>query len=316
MPASTARISICCVVCLSILLIAAPVNARRPIVGILPFAHDIPNVSDGLAELVWREMLNNGRFNVMDVNATEQLLEDSEWNLSAEALTIDEAALPLLTPELDYLLMGRVLAFEIVDKESKLDLGGDFADLATLLGGHSKAAYIALEIRLVELCEPTESASFVVEGIESKRGVRLDRISHGWAGSIDFLSDEFRLTSMGRATYKAAGELIYLLYERFPLRGTVLAVAGDSVVLDLDARSGIQTGDELTVVREHEITNSEGAVVWRSERRIGSVQVLEFQPGRCLCLILDGADQIQEGDLGRPVLDRIYVPLETDQPED
>jgi hypothetical protein len=42
------------------------------------------------------------------------------------------------------------------------------------------------------------------------------------------------------------------------------------------------------------------------------VQVVAFQPGRCLCLILDGAGRIAEGDEARPLVMRYTLPAVTD----
>jgi hypothetical protein len=54
-------------------------------------------------------------------------------------------------------------------------------------------------------------------------------------------------------------------------------------------------------------------VVWEDEQRIGSALVVEFQPGRCLCLVLDGHGSIREGDVARPLVEHLVLPDEADK---
>ena len=292
---------------------STPVFAGRPVLAIAPCAHAVPNVRQGLAAQLYRELLGSGRYELADNGVVEQLLEDggyaeADGQLSPEYLDV-------VSEEADYLLLCRVTAFDVVDRDALGEVNSDLRDLGTLILGQDKAAYVAFDVSLYETGSGLEVSRFAVEGIESKRGVRLKALSLGWQGSVDFDSDEFRRANIGIATYKAIGELMRELYAKFPLRGSVLAVSGDALVLDLDERAGLLLGDELSVVRKQVITNVAGEPVWEDETRVGSCRVVEFQPGRCLCLVLDGFGAIQEGDRVIPVYESITVPREADKAE-
>jgi hypothetical protein len=298
---------------LFILAWALPAWAQRPVVAIAPFGHTVPNIRQGLAGQLWRELLGSGRYELADNEQVAGLLAGLDYEAAQAHPT--PAQIASVTGLADYLLVARVQAFDIVDREALTEFNSELRDLGALLLGQDKAAYVAFDISLYETESGFEVTRFTVEGIESKRGVRMKQLTLGWLGSVDVDSDEFRRTNIGIATYKALGETMRALYAQFPLRGSVLAVSGDAVVLDLDERSGLLLGDELTILRQQAITNAAGEQVWEATQRVGNCKVVEFQAGHCLCQILDGLGAIQEGDIVQPLYESIIVPQETNQAE-
>jgi hypothetical protein len=259
--------------------------------------HENPSVRNGLAELLTAEIAASGYLRSIAVD---------------EAVISDIAQLPALADVGDYVLFGDVAAFSVSDRDQKIDLGDEFADLSRMMGTGSDVAHVALNLRLVEVATGAEVMRWQAEGVESRDGVRQDSLNTGWLGSVDFTAAEFSETMIGHATLKAIGNALWELYTWLPLRGMVLAVSGDAVVVNLDENNGLAVGDELTVVRVREIVSSSGNVAWRDAERLGSVQVLEFQPGRALCLVLDGTGLITEGDEVRPVVASYTLPSESD----
>lgn len=290
---------------------ALPAFAQRPVVAVAPFGHDVPNIRTGLADQLWRQLLGSGRYEMADDERVAGLLKELDYD-AADARPTTEQIMGL-AGEADYLLVADVTAFDIVERDAVLQFGWELRDLATMFGGQDRVAYVAFDVRLYSTADGGELTRYTVEGMENKRGVRLKNLTLGWLGSADLDSDEFRRTNLGIATYKAIGEIMRLLYEQFPLEGSVLAISGDALVLNLDERSGLLLGDELTVIRRSAITNDAGEQVWESAERIGSCKVVEFQPGRCLCQVLDGLGVIQEGDVVVPLYENITLPQETDR---
>jgi hypothetical protein len=292
---------------------ALPAYAQRPSIAIAPFGHTVPNIRTGLAAQLWRELNGSGRYEVADNAQVAALLAGAQYD-AAQAHP-SAAQIASVAGCADYLLVVRVLAFDVVDRESLAEFNSDMRDLGALIVGQDKAAYAAFDTSLYETESGFEVARFTLEGIESKHGVRMKQLTLGWLGSVDLDSDEFRRTNIGIATYKALGEAMRGLYAHFPLHGTVLAVSGDSLVLDLDERCGLMLGDELTIVRQQSIANKAGEPVWEDELRVGSCKVVEIKTGRSLCLILDGLGAIQEGDTVKPMYESIVVPQETNKAE-
>jgi len=79
-------------------------------------------------------------------------------------------------------------------------------------------------------------------------------------------------------------------------QGTVKAVRGSLVVIDLGAKTGITKGADLSVVRMDEIKDSKGQVVWSGKHEVGTLKVVEVQEQTTLATITSGTD-VKEGDL-------------------
>jgi hypothetical protein len=300
---------------MAVLLLGRAV-AAAPRVGIAPFVHEVPNIRMGLANALRQQLDGNGRMTLVAPSVVAMALPDGAALERAFNEGLSHAQQAALADEMEYVLLAKATAFGLAAKDRPVDHSRDLNDWGRLFHGDNEVAQAYFEFRLIDLRSGQSGLRASVEGLESKRGTRLRYISYGWLGTIDLTADAFRRTTLGRATYKAFGALLYELYPHFPLTGRVLAVAGDSVVLDLDARSGIKAGDELSIFAIRDIENASGEPVYSSEERIASAQVVELKPGRCLCLLLDGAGQVQEGDLARPLQERWVVPEETEgQPQ-
>jgi hypothetical protein len=293
-------------------MLLSPVQAAGPRVGVAPFIHEVPNIRTGLAAVFTQELQGNGRMTMAAPSVVARVLNSSADLEQAfnEGLAPEQQA--ALSEDMDYLLLGKAVAFGLAAKDKPVDHSRDLNDWGRMVGGDSEVAQAYFELRMLDLRSGETLLRTSVEGLESKHGTRLRYLSYGWLGTIDLTTDGFRRTTLGRATYKALGALLYEIYPHFPLTGEVLAVSGDTVVLDLDTRSGIRIGDELSIYATRNIFNALGQPVYRSEQRIGGAQVVELKPGRCLCLLLDGAEQVQEGDRARPLQERWVVPEETE----
>lgn len=291
---------------------ASAAAAATSRVGVAPLDYQIPNVGSGLARLLASEIAFSGYLDVVSVDQVAQRLA-AQGDRQLAYLDIGSEQLEAVQEIADYLLVGAVVSFTVSDRDQVSDLGQDLNDLSRLLGTGGEVAHVALNLRLLRTSDGVELGSWYVEGIESRNGLRTGAISTGWAASIDFGTSEFSETMIGHAAYKAIGDVLMRLFEQLPLRGKVLAVSGDAVVIDLDSNCGLRIGDELTIVRVTAISDSVGLAVWQDAERVGSVQVTDFQPERCLCLILDGAGLIAEGDEARPLVVRYTLPAVADE---
>lgn len=287
--------------------------ARHGVV-VLPLLHEVPRAGTGLAALLASELAASGRYEVLPPAIAAETLDDkAAWKrlcLGSPGCGLDAAG---LNGYGEFVLAGSVLALDIYDKDVKLDLGADFRDLGAMVNGQNRIAQVKLELHLLRCSDGAEFWSGEVEGLESQRGVRRHHSTIGWLSGLEYGSDEFRQTQLGRAAYKAIGQALREIYAALPLEARVLAVTPGAVVLNLNEHAGLILGEELQVFARDELQNSQGLTVWSSERRVGAVQITQFQPGRALCLILDGQDSILEGDIARPLNEPLLLPLETDK---
>ncbi len=290
-------------------------NLQQDSLVVLPFVHLVPKAGKGMASILASELAASGRCTVfgpeLGIDAVEA--DKPAWrrlSLGAPGSGLEAGH---FAAGGDYLLAGSLDVIDIADKDVKLDLGHEFRDLSSRINGGNRIAQVRMTLHLYRCSDGLELWSGEAEGLESQRGLRRDHSSIGWLASLDFNADEFRQTQLGRAAYKAVGAALRELYTALPLQARVLAVTPGAVVINLDEASGLQVGDELAVFGINELQNSQGMAVWTSERRVGGVQIVQFQPGRALCLILDGQDNIMEGDIARPLNEPLLLPLETDK---
>jgi hypothetical protein len=300
------------IVCASLVFVYPVPAAALATLGVAPLAYNVPNIGEGLAALLSSELDASGIAAVTHPARVAAVLDNAGVEPAdyLRLLPDNIAALTASGLDLDYLLVGELTAFSIEDKDVRLDLGSQFRDLAALYGGGNQIAQVRLELRLLRLSDCTELARISAEGLESQHGTRMRTVTLGWEAGVDMQSDEFRQTMLGRAAYKAIGEAIHQLAALLLPGGSVIAVSGDSVVLDIGKQSGVELGDELTILRDASLANNLGQVVWDAEQRLGSVQVIELRPDTCLCLVLDGYGALAEGDLARPFVTRVRLPLE------
>jgi curli biogenesis system outer membrane secretion channel CsgG len=294
----------------------AVAHAARPTLAIAPFVHNTPNVRLGLAAAMAQELAGAGHFDVVTgETVTAALMQAGFTGKPGSSPGLDAPNLAGLAGVADYLLVTQVTAFTVAEKEPTFELGRKLSDLGQRTGLGARLAQVGLDFRLIRVNDGAEILALSVEGLESRHGVAINNVSQGWLSTTKYETDEFRRTNLGRAFYKAIGQALYELYAEFPLEGTVLAIAGDSVIIDLDQRAGVQIGDEIMLLRNNPITNTAGDPVWQEQQRVGSAKVIEFQPGKALCLVADGAGQIAEGDIARPLSERLVLPLEADREE-
>lgn len=287
---------------------------KRASIGVLPLRHLIPSTGEGLSTVLADELAASGRYEVCGPELCLDFIDDESALLrlsrGGPGSAIESA---MLASHFDYLLAGSLDVIDISDKDVKLDLGAEFRDLSAMINGGNRIAQVRLSLHLYRCADGQQVWSGQCEGLESQRGLRRQYSSIGWLAGQDIASDEFRQSMLGRAAFKAVGAALRELYAALPLEARVLAVTPSAVVLNLDEQAGLSAGEELQVFAIDELQNSSGISVWSSERRVGSVQIVQFQQGRALCLILDGAAEIAEGDLARPLSEPQALPLETDR---
>lgn len=86
------------------------------------------------------------------------------------------------------------------------------------------------------------------------------------------------------------------------VEGLVAAVEGDSVILNVGAKAGLKTGDQLSIERvSKEIKDpATGKVIRRMSSKIGVIQVTEVDEVSAVAKIISGSG-LKVGDLAKTV---------------
>jgi curli biogenesis system outer membrane secretion channel CsgG len=305
------RLLVIAVIAALAVALAAPVQAGgRPRIGVPKFYHQLPSVGEGIADILTRELFKCGRFDVIERSELETLLSEVDFEQSAYVESSSAAPLGRIKG-VDYLLIGKITAFGVKEKEAGIGAGSFGRNIG--LGGlktEKRIAYASFDIRLVEVETGRVVFADTADGEEKNSGATLIMGGSNWVAGINFGSNEFRESMIGKATYKAIGKVLLKLYEEFPLQGEVLARSGDMIVTNLSKESGLEKGAMLKVLRVNELTDDAGNVVWESTEEIGTARITEFQGMNCLAEIITGRNDIEAGMRVCPVEEAMYLPEE------
>lgn len=298
------------VVATLIAAVAAPAQAGKPRIGVPKFYHQLPSVGEGIADILTRELFKCGRFDVIERSELETLL--SEVDFEQSEYVESESAAPLgRIKGVDYLLIGKITAFGVKEEETGIGTSSFGRNIG--LGGlktEKQIGYASFDIRLVEVETGRVVFADTADGEEKTSGATIVVGGSNWVAGIDFGSKEFRESMIGKATYKAIGKVLLKLYDKFPLRGDVLARSGDMIVTNLSKESGLEKGAMLKVLRVTELTDVAGKVVWESTEEVGTARVVDFQGMNCLAEIITGRNDIEAGMRVCPVEETKYLPEE------
>jgi curli biogenesis system outer membrane secretion channel CsgG len=305
------RLLVIAVIAALAVALAAPVQAGgRPRIGVPKFYHQLPSVGEGIADILTRELFKCGRFDVIERSELETLLSEVDFEQSAYVESSSAAPLGRIKG-VDYLLIGKITAFGVKEKEKGIGTSSFGRNIG--LGGlktEKRIAYASFDIRLVEVETGRVVFADTADGEEKNSGATLIMGGSNWVAGINFGSNEFRESMIGKATYKAIGKVLLKLYEEFPLQGEVLARSGDMIVTNLSKESGLEKGAMLKVLRVNELTDDAGNVVWESTEEIGTARITEFQGMNCLAEIITGRNDIEAGMRVCPVEEAMYLPEE------
>jgi hypothetical protein len=241
-------------------------------------------VSSNFARLLSEELLRSGWYNPVESEAAAQ------YKVSVELLALGSAK-----------------------RDSRLRIGREWSELERRLGEGRLVDQVKLDVEISDVASGASLGRRIIEGLESRKGTEIASENVAYLTYMNIRSDEFRRSSLGRAAYRALADSLDFIFETLPLKAEVEALADDAVVIGLDSSCGLAKGDDLVILRDIPFTSVDGTPVWHEYRRMGLVRIVDFQPGHCLCLILEGQGRLAEGDLAQPLLAPLWFPEEADQ---
>lgn len=142
-----------------------------------------------LAGMLSNELVSTGSFNVVERSKLENVLEEQNLMASGRAKLSDAAKMGKLAGA-QYLVMGTVTDYE----ENTKDSGGGLSFAGVSIGGKSKSAYLAIDIRVVNTS--TGQIEFVrtIEGTSKGGGMHV-----GYSGAVSGNAGGENNTPAGKA---------------------------------------------------------------------------------------------------------------------
>lgn len=226
------------------------------------------------------------KFRVMEREQIQRILDEQEFGASG---LVDAGSAARIGKILgvQFLLMGRVTEFSNKTSGGKISLGGKG------LGLQTTTSRVVIDARLVD----TSTAEIIVaaKGEGEKKQPNIS-IEYDWH-SLDFSSEEFRATNLGKALRESVDEVVEALakkasaYKPAPIKGLTGLVAyadANRVILNIGSSNGVQEGMIFVVHKLiQEIKDpSTGEVIDSITETVAELKVTEVKDKSATCTIV------------------------------
>lgn len=247
-----------------------PVTAAStlPLVAVLPFDDgsikhwwwDDWHVGKGIADMIVVELLAQKKFRLVEREKIEAVVNEQNFGASGR---VDNASAAKIGKILGvkYIVIGRVTEFTVDDKN--IGVGG--------VGLKASTARVALDGRIVDTTTAEIIAAVAGKGESRQTGVNLSLSNFP---HVQFGADRFEETILGKASRSAINQFCAKLTEEFakvdpaataaagPISGSVAAVVGNKVYLDIGTSDGVAKGMVFVIERVvQEVKNKAGEVI-------------------------------------------------------
>lgn len=170
---------------IAVLFSGMAVGKPRPVVAVLDFTNETnaywwrSDVGRELGDMLANELVSTGAFKVAERNRINSVLSEQDFGASGRVKQSTAAEIGKVTGA-EYLIVGKVAAYD----EKTKGTGGGFSFKGISVGGKSKKAYLAIDLRVIN--SNTGEVEYVrtVEGLSKGSGVNLGLSRHGFGGSL------------------------------------------------------------------------------------------------------------------------------------
>jgi curli biogenesis system outer membrane secretion channel CsgG len=226
------------------------------------------------------------QFRVMEREQIQMVLDEQQFGASGMVDASSAAQIGKILG-VQFLLMGRVTEFSNKTAGGSLSLGGKG------LGLQTTTSRVVIDARLVD----TTTAEIIVaakgEGEKKQPNISLQ---YDW-NTLDFSSEEFRATNLGKALREAVDKVVAALakkvatYEPAPIQGLTGLVAyadANRVILNIGAMNGVQEGMIFVVNKLiQEIKDPvTGEVIDAITEKVAELKVTEVKERTATCSIV------------------------------
>ena len=267
------------------------------------FGSDI-DVGKGITDLLVTYLVKDGTYSVIERKALDKVMAEQNFSNSDRANPTSAAKLGKLLG-VDAIITGSITQFGGETKNTNIGgVGGGLGKIG--LGGFGQKktkAICAIDARIIDI--DTAEILGVAEGKgESQReSTSLTGGGGGWSGfgggHADFGSSGFQNTIIGEAVKAATEQLSAgliadnskLVARVINVEGLIAAVEGGDIVLNVGAKSGLKSGQQMTVERiTKEIKDpATGKVLRKLSTQVGTLQVTDVDDVSAVAKPVQGA---------------------------
>ncbi len=294
---------------------AQTASKRRPRIAVMDFDYATVqtvsasvfgtnvDIGKGIVDLLVTGMVKDGSFSVIERKALDKIMAEQNFSNSNRADPNSAAKIGKLLG-VDAIVVGSITEFGNETKKTNLGgAGGNWHGMGLGGLGHSNSkANVAITARIIDV--DTGEILGVADGKGQSARSSTSMLGgggnwHGFGGgNADFGSSDFQQTIIGEATKQAVDQLSTNLAVNAPkiavrtitVEGTVAAVEGDQIVLNVGGKAGIKVGDQFNVVRvTKEVKDpTTGAVLRRLSTNVGVVKATDVDDVSAVCTPVSG----------------------------
>jgi curli biogenesis system outer membrane secretion channel CsgG len=250
-------------------------------------------LGEGFAEMLTTELMNTGRFIVVERQALKDVVGEQE--LGQTGLVKQESAAKvgeLLGAQV--IVRGVVSEFELAESGG----GGGIGIAGFRLGVKSSNAHVGVDIRLIDTTTGQVLHSHNAAGHAESSGVGVG-VSRG---EVDFNAEGFKKTPLGQATREAISDCVNFIIsrmERMPFSAKVIKVTGDKIYINAGTNLNIKPGMifEAYSVGEAIIDPDTNLVLGQEGKMIGVVEVKTVEDKFSIGYPKSGAASLKKGDV-------------------
>jgi curli biogenesis system outer membrane secretion channel CsgG len=250
-------------------------------------------LGEGFAEMLTTELMNTGRFIVVERQALQDVVGEQE--LGQTGLVKQESA-----AKVGELLGAQVIVRGVVSEFSLAESGGGggIGIAGFRLGGKSSNAHVGVDIRLIDTTSGQVLYSHNAAGHaeSSSVGVGVSR------GIVDFGAEGFKKTPLGQATREAISDCMNFIIskmESMPFSAKVIKVTGDNIYINAGSNLNIRPGMTFRAysVGEAIVDPDTNLVLGQDEKMVGVVEVKNAQDKFSIGYPKSGCGSLKKGDV-------------------
>lgn len=248
------------------------------------------DVGKGIADMLVQKLLEDGKYRIFERKALDKLIAEQNFSNSDRADPATAAKLGKMAG-VDAIIIGSITQFGRDDKKTGVGGFGGAAGRFGIGGIQKKEAkaICAITARLVDTSTGEILASVTGSGESKRSGTSLVGAGGGpggfGGGAFDMSSSNFAQTILGEAVTAAVASTASQLDEKatglptvkVELSGLVADVSGNTLLLNIGRKSGVQVGDRLEISRAVRTVKdpATGKVLKTVTNKIGDAVVTE-----------------------------------------
>ncbi|HMF91230.1 MAG TPA: CsgG/HfaB family protein [Candidatus Angelobacter sp.] len=271
------------------------------------------DVGKGVADLLVQKLVQDGKYRVIERKQLDKILAEQNFSNSDRADPATAAKIGRVLG-VDAIIVGSITKFGRDDKSTTVG-GGGFGLNKFGLGGVQKRdakAVCGITARLVDTSTAEILAAVTGNGESKRGGASLVGAGGGGggagAGAFDMSSKNFGETILGEAVNQAVtstGDQLDAAAGNLPthkaeVNALVADVSGNTLILNVGSRSGLQVGDKLEISRAVRTVKdpATGKIIKTVTSKIGDATVTEIDVNSAT-VTFTGTGPVKVGDVAK-----------------